>query len=341
MNSTNISAPSPVPSQQNVAASTLNAPKSSEDVSLMSGNRNASAAVGTTLTPHAIGMAVYGQLHRLGFVPNVYGNPEVLGNGILRFVGDGLILDANGSAVPFGGCPNTLSNPVPVVPNGPRTAAQVPATQNNYRLPSLTEMFPEDPGETMRNQNVPAFAAYVNGSRPGPHSRQQNAASNSSRSHWSSEGLSQRQLERRRELGNAYPLKLVQQVVEADGQMPPVGIRLQVYRVLEFVRRKGGGPTTTYYIGNYTTVQSANERLLDLWERKYGTEMFKVSSEGGGAERTELPDELQNQQQGGVPAKESLWEINGSCLKLVHRDKEYEKCMQVQVFGVRDEGLHE
>ncbi|KAI3318270.1 hypothetical protein HD806DRAFT_512364 [Xylariaceae sp. AK1471] len=164
------------------------------------------------------------------------------------------------------------------------------------------------------------------------------------------------QLQRRWELEDkAYPLKLIRQLDRTYGQSPRVSDGRAVFGVMHINNSVRHG-LIVENVSTYTTVQAANDRVLDFWDREYGTGMFTDTSPIFETNTISLKFEhfeeaavhpygvsSQNKSEdypsGGVPANNSHWKIDNKCLFLKHKSGEGEKKVYVVISYVRDNGI--
>ncbi|KAI2628403.1 hypothetical protein GGS21DRAFT_527816 [Xylaria nigripes] len=169
------------------------------------------------------------------------------------------------------------------------------------------------------------------------------------------QGPSRNQLLRRDKLNDeVYPFKLIRQLDKISSQDPFGRSGNLVFGVIHVNMSKEHG-LTVENVSTYTTVQAANERVLDLWQRKYGTEMFTRVSVGARTDaipatldhikkRHNGPDHQptasQNGLSGGVSVNNSHWVINKQCLCLNHMNGREERKIYAVKACVRDQGIH-
>ncbi|KAI1149736.1 hypothetical protein F4825DRAFT_429161 [Nemania diffusa] len=108
--------------------------------------------------------------------------------------------------------------------------------------------------------------------------------------------------------------------------------------------------------GKYTA-KAANNRVLDVWNQKYGTgtstgtlSSDKTDKRFMGFEQGKMPEgysplvspgqTLDYPSLGGVLADNSHWEIKNSCLSLSHKSDEGEKTVYVVLSRMRRQGIH-
>ncbi|KAI0469548.1 hypothetical protein F4859DRAFT_487018 [Xylaria cf. heliscus] len=189
-----------------------------------------------------------------------------------------------------------------------------------------TMMTPNDfemPGQ--RQKKVFSLQIPKPSPRPTPNPTSRHNLIEVSKNHSQASTPSRRQVQREYELKDeAYPLKLIRELDQTLGRM---------------------------------TVQAANDRSLDFWDRNYGTKMFTDASpvfetdtdsmkfehiEGSSESHSYhmLSHKTPNYRlSGGVPAHGSHWEINNKCLSLSHKDDEGDRKVYVIISYVQDQGI--
>ncbi|KAI1292677.1 hypothetical protein F5Y03DRAFT_375314 [Xylaria venustula] len=170
--------------------------------------------------------------------------------------------------------------------------------------------------------------------------------------------LNKKQLRRQRELKDAlYPLKLIRQLDQiTDNQWPAVVDGKRIFEVVHIDNSRDSG-LTVENVSTYSTVQAANERALDFWDREYGAGMFTLASpdpelDAVSIKKFENIEESERQvhrvsapkkhyhSAGGVPANRSSWTVKNKCLSLSHKGRKGENRVYVAVSQLRDHGIH-
>ncbi|KAI0447635.1 hypothetical protein F4803DRAFT_271231 [Xylaria telfairii] len=177
------------------------------------------------------------------------------------------------------------------------------------------------------------------------------------KSHPRAPTLTKKQIQRQNELKDeAYPLKLVREIDRISGRQTHVSKGKAVFGVIHVSNSVEKG-LTVENVSTYTTVQAANDRGLDFWDRKYGTTMFTDVSPSAETDTTSVKFEHMEESEshshhvsprnkpnyhssGGVPANNSHWAINNKCLSLSHKGDEGDKKVYVEISYVRDQGIH-
>lgn len=146
--------------------------------------------------------------------------------------------------------------------------------------------------------------------------------------------LNELQLEHRNRLEDeAYPLKLVRAL--ASNRLARVDAGNPVFEVFHFNNTLDSDPIFRS-ISTYTTIEAANYRVMEFWDRTYGTAMFKdgpltfdddilfanlnftFGPESAG-NQIQTPRQPTSSWSGGVPGNNSQWSINNHCLSLSHK----------------------
>ncbi|KAI0541522.1 hypothetical protein GGR58DRAFT_431870 [Xylaria digitata] len=171
------------------------------------------------------------------------------------------------------------------------------------------------------------------------------------------QSLSKKQLQRKRDLEDElYPLKLIRELHRISGKLPRVSKGGPYFEVIHINDSIHNG-LTVENVSTYTTVQAANDRVLDFWDQKYGTRMFtnalpsfetgimpmnfEHAKEPGRHSYPVLPrEELNYRSSGGVTVNNSYWAINNKCLSLSHKSGHGEKRLYVSISYMRDQGIH-
>jgi hypothetical protein len=170
----------------------------------------------------------------------------------------------------------------------------------------------------------------------------------------------ERQSKRRFELEDgAYPLMLVRALDKISGQLPIVCKGKPVFGVIH-VNNPRHYNLVVELVGTYTTVQAANDRVLDFWHRHYGTGMFTEACTDVGSriennmvliqsENTEeeeyhrdgsLPQvKPKNLTTGGIAADHGSWKIDNQCLCLRHKDEKADTKVYTVISYVEDYGF--
>ncbi|KAK5625009.1 hypothetical protein RRF57_000725 [Xylaria bambusicola] len=153
-----------------------------------------------------------------------------------------------------------------------------------------------------------------------------------------------------------YPLKLIRALNRVSDDLPPGWGKRSVFGVVHTNSLAGSHPTVEI-ISTYSTIQAANNRVLDFWDQKYGTRMFTdaTSSLVANATAIVIPDDVEETARysqptseqkmkyrsvGGVPANKSYWTIKNQCLSLKHRSDTGEARVYATISHVRDQGIH-
>ncbi|KAI0520891.1 hypothetical protein F5B22DRAFT_644632 [Xylaria bambusicola] len=152
-----------------------------------------------------------------------------------------------------------------------------------------------------------------------------------------------------------YPLKLIRALKRGSDDLPPSWSENSVFGVVHINSLTGSHPTVEI-ISTYSTIQAANNRVLDFWDQKYGARMFTnaTSSPRANATAVMLDDvektarcpqstsdrKMKQNFSGGVPANKSYWAIKNKCLSLKHRSGAGEVRVYVTISHMRDQGIH-
>ncbi|KAI1820409.1 hypothetical protein F4861DRAFT_523246 [Xylaria intraflava] len=153
-----------------------------------------------------------------------------------------------------------------------------------------------------------------------------------------------------------YPFRLIRQLNKIPNQTNSVMGDDVVFGVIHVDASKENG-LKIEHVGSYSNNKAANDRVLDLWNRKYGTKMFTENPQSTGAGTMSLG--RRNMQKiggrsqytpsqyisktlswGGVPENNSHWTIDHGLLCLEHRDDKGEKKIYAMSSCVRDRGFH-
>ncbi|KAI0453067.1 hypothetical protein F5B21DRAFT_480692 [Xylaria acuta] len=169
--------------------------------------------------------------------------------------------------------------------------------------------------------------------------------------------LTKKQIQRQYELKDeVYPLKLTRELDRISGRLPHVSKGEPVFSVIHVNNSVEKG-LTVENVSTYTTVQAANDRGLDFWDRKYGTRMFTDASPSAETDISSIKfehiEELETHSyhvsqskkpnhrlSGGVPTNNSHWAINNKCLSLSHKVEKGDRKVYVVISYVQDQGIH-
>ncbi|KAI0965137.1 hypothetical protein F4678DRAFT_453523 [Xylaria arbuscula] len=205
---------------------------------------------------------------------------------------------------------------------------------------------------TMAGDSYGVFPQQV--PQPTPHHTASEAANNAPHAQY----LNKKQLRRQRELKDAlYPLKLIRQLDRITNDEWPVGVDgTRIFEVVHIDSSRDSG-LTVENVSTYSTVQAANERALDFWDREYGAGMFTrasphpdldavsikkfehIEDSGRQANSISIPKK-HYRSAGGVPANRSSWAVKNKCLSLSHKGRKGENKVYVAVSQLRDHGIH-
>ncbi|KAI1192127.1 hypothetical protein F5B17DRAFT_1091 [Nemania serpens] len=154
------------------------------------------------------------------------------------------------------------------------------------------------------------------------------------------------------ELHDDYPYRLVRELDRVSDGPSLLNQENLVFGVIHINNSTYEGLTVDY-IGTYTTAKAANNRVLDFWGQKYGTEMFTNNPRYNDFNRLEWAKDSRSHSSqispvkkrnddssGGVEANGSRWAIAHQCLTLSHRSREEEKKVYAVVSSMRDQGIH-
>lgn len=153
-----------------------------------------------------------------------------------------------------------------------------------------------------------------------------------------------------------YPLKLVQELNRISDE-PHFPGRGKLVLAVTHVNNSIHKGLLIENVGTYYTAKAANNRVLDVWNQKYGTgtstgtlSSDKTDKRFMGFEQGKMPEgysplvspgqTLDYPSLGGVLADNSHWEIKNSCLSLSHKSDEGEKTVYVVLSRMRRQGIH-
>jgi hypothetical protein len=153
-------------------------------------------------------------------------------------------------------------------------------------------------------------------------------------------------------------LKLIRELDKLQGQLPRVSKEKPIFGVMH-VNNSAEHGLIVDNVSIYTTVQDANDRVLDFWDREYGTGMFTNISRH--AEDSTMPlkfeyidnmadhhpyhgvpsqNKSEDYPSGGILTNNSQWKIDNMCLSLKQKSNEVEKKVYVLISYVENHGIH-